>query len=89
MKLLDFFLGNRPRSADQAKKRLQLIVVQDRASTGEGPDFLPMLQKDLIEVVRRYVDIDDDKVQVDVDRRGQLSMLEVNIELPGRFGPST
>lgn len=86
MKLLDFFLGNRPRSADAAKDRLQLIVVRDRAATGEGPDFLPMLQKDLIEVIRKYVDIADDKVNVDVDRRDNLSMLEVNIELPGRFG---
>ncbi len=86
MKLLDFFLGNRPRSADAARDRLQLIVVRDRAATGEGPDFLPMLQKDLIEVVRKYVDIADDKVSVDVDRKDNLSMLEVNIELPGRFG---
>ncbi len=86
MKLLDFFLGNRPRSADAAKDRLQLIVVRDRAATGEGPDFLPMLQKDLIEVVRKYVDIGDDKVSVDVDRKDNLSMLEVNIELPGRYG---
>jgi cell division topological specificity factor len=86
VKLLDFFLGNRPRSADAAKDRLQLIVVRDRAATGEGPDFLPMLQKDLIEVIRKYVDIADDKVNVDVDRRDNLSMLEVNIELPGRFG---
>jgi cell division topological specificity factor len=86
VKLLDFFIGNRPRSADAAKDRLQLIVVRDRAATGEGPDFLPMLQKDLIEVVRKYVDIADDKVNVDVDRRDNLSMLEVNIELPGRFG---
>jgi len=86
VKLLDFFLGNRPRTADAAKDRLRLIVVRDRAATGEGPDFLPLLQKDLIEVVRRYVDIADDKVSVDVDRRDNLSMLEVNIELPGRFG---
>lgn len=86
MKLLDFFLGNRPRTADAARDRLQLIVVRDRAATGEGPDFLPMLQKDLIEVVRKYVDIGDDKVSVDVDRKDNLSMLEVNIELPGRFG---
>jgi cell division topological specificity factor len=86
VKLLDFFLGNRPRSADAARDRLQLIVVRDRAATGEGPDFLPMLQKDLIEVVRKYVDIGDDKVSVDVDRRDNLSMLEVNIELPGRYG---
>lgn len=86
MKLLEFFLGNRPKTADAAKDRLKLIVVRDRAATGEGPDFLPLLQKDLIEVVRRYVDIEDDKVSVDVDKRGNLSMLEVNIELPGRFG---
>jgi cell division topological specificity factor len=86
VKLLEFFIGNRPKSADAAKDRLKLIVVRDRAATGEGPDFLPLLQKDLIEVVRRYVDIEDDKVSVDVDKRGNLSMLEVNIELPGRFG---
>ena len=86
MKLLEFFLGNRPRTADAARDRLKLIVVRDRSATGTGPDFLPMLQQDLLEVVRRYVEVEEDKVQVDVDRKGNLSLLEVNIELPGHYG---
>ncbi|MCB1971620.1 MAG: cell division topological specificity factor MinE [Geminicoccaceae bacterium] len=88
MRLFDFFklsqLSRRgPSSADTAKQRLQVLVALDR-KCGGGPDFLPLMQKELIEVIRKYVEIDDEKVNVDFQAGTGFSTLEVNIEIPGQ-----
>jgi cell division topological specificity factor len=84
MKLFDFFrLSGGRRSADTAKERLQLLLSHERAHRN-GPDFLPMLQKELVAVICKYVEIDTDRVEVKLESNGDTSLLEVNIELPGR-----
>lgn len=83
MRLLDMLWGARKQapSADAAKQRLQVLLALERKSPG-GPDFLPLLQRELIDVIRKYVEIDEQKVSVEFDRNEGFSMLEVNIELP-------
>ena len=61
MKLLDFLKRERKKSASVAKERLQIIVAHQRSQRGQ-PDFLPMLEKELLEVIRRYVEVDDDAI---------------------------
>jgi cell division topological specificity factor len=90
--IFDFF-KNRPRkSAETAKERLQILMAHER-STSSGPDFLPMMQKEILAVIAKYVDVAEDKVLVKVDRGADFSMLEVEIELPppkpGRHMPAT
>ncbi|MGF1476653.1 MAG: cell division topological specificity factor MinE [Geminicoccaceae bacterium] len=85
MKLLDFFRRREPGTADAAKERLKVIVVRDRATSGDGPDFIHLLEQDILEVIRKYIEIDQNKVQVDIDKSGNMSMLEVNVELPSSF----
>lgn len=85
MKLLDFF-RRQPASAPQARERLQILLAHERAGR-EGADYLPALQRDLLEVVKKYVEIDDQKVQVQLDRSSDVSTLEVNIELPESAEP--
>ena len=46
------------------------------------PDFLPILQRELLAVIAKYVPIDEKKVEVSFDARRRFSTLEVNIELP-------
>ncbi|SDF78636.1 cell division topological specificity factor MinE [Limimonas halophila] len=72
-------------SAPQAKERLQLVLAHERAGR-EGADYLPALQRDLMAVIKKYIAVDDDKVQVQVDRGEDVSTLEVNIELPEASG---
>jgi cell division topological specificity factor len=82
VRLLDFLkLTRRPPTADTAKQRLQVIIAHER-STGPAYDFLPLLQRELIEVIRKYVEVDPNKVKVDIDKGDSISVLEVNIELP-------
>lgn len=81
MKLLDFF-RKQPASAPQARERLQILLAHERAGREGSPDFLPQLQRELIEVVKKYVAVDDDKVQVQLDRGDDVATLEVNVEIP-------
>jgi cell division topological specificity factor len=45
-------------------------------------DFLPKLQQELVAVVARYVAIDPGKVNINLDRGGDMSTLAIEIELP-------
>ncbi|HWX49417.1 MAG TPA: cell division topological specificity factor MinE [Roseomonas sp.] len=84
MSWLDVFRSNRkpPPSAGAAKERLQIVLAHERISR-TGTDFLPRLQRELIEVVARYVSIDPKAVNVSLDRGGDMSTLAIEVELPG------
>lgn len=81
MSLLDYFRKERKSSANVAKERLQILVAHDRVRTG-GPDYLPKLQQEILEVIRKYVTVGEDDVSVQLDRQGNTSVLELNISLP-------
>ena len=82
MGLLDIFRANEKKSANVAKERLQLIVAHRRAGNMEAPVFLPKLQQDLLQVIRKYVQVSDDAVKIDVERDGDMDVLELNIVVP-------
>jgi len=79
MSFLNYFKSKKPKSV--AKERLQIIVAHERGQRAQ-PDYLPQLQQELVEVIRKYVQISDDMVQVDVDRNDHCSVLELNVTLP-------
>ena len=81
MSLLNIFRSSRKNSANIAKERLQIIVSHERAQR-QGPDYLPMLQKELIDVIAKYVKIDKDQVKVELERSDDFSVLELNVTLP-------
>lgn len=83
MGLMDLFRKRKPDSAAVAKERLLILVAQERAQRG-GPDYLPMLQREILEVIRKYVQIENDDVQVRLDKDGDQDVLELNIILPDR-----
>lgn len=84
MSIVDFFRSRKKApSASIAKERLQIIVAHERGQRDE-PDYLPALQKDLVEVIRKYVSIDSEQVQVALDNQGNCSILELNVTLPDR-----
>lgn len=83
MSFLSFFLGSKKNpTASVAKDRLQLILINERGIDGVSPDYLPRLQKELIEVISRYVQIEPNDIQVNLDKQNALEVLEVKIELP-------
>jgi cell division topological specificity factor len=85
MNIFDFFRERKKQgtTASIAKERLSIIVAHERGQRSQ-PDYLPALQKELVEVIRKYVNIDQDQVQVVLDNQGGCSILELNITLPER-----
>jgi len=81
MSFLSFLLGQKKTSASVAKDRLQLILINERGD-GATPDYLPRLQKELVEVISRYVKINPDDIRVNLERQDSLEILEVKIEMP-------
>ena len=81
MSLLSLIFGNRNASASVAKERLQLIIARERVND-QAPDFLPSLQRELIEVISKYVNINPNDIKVGLERQGKYEVLEVNIVLP-------
>ena len=82
MKFLDFFRANKkPSTASVAKERLQIIVAHERGQRST-PDYLPALQKELMAVISKYVDINPNDIKVQLERQENLEVLEVKIELP-------
>lgn len=83
MALLDFFRQNKKsNSAAVARERLQILVAHDRGHS--GPSYLPQLQRDLLKVIRKYVQVDEDAVNVHLENEGSQEILELNIVLPER-----
>lgn len=83
MNLLSYFARKRsvPNTASIAKERLQVIVAHERGKRKQ-PDYLPALQKEILEVIRKYVDIDIDQIEVQLDNHDNFSVLELNVTLP-------
>jgi cell division topological specificity factor len=83
MAILDFF-RKRSETAQLAKDRLQIIVARERALTGDdgAQSYLPRLQKELLEVIAKYEKLDLDRVSVNLDKKGEAEVLEINIVLP-------
>src|ERR1044072_60592 len=82
MRLLNLLFSPHRHSAAIAKERLKIVLAHERAGRG-APDFLPKLQRDLIDVVGRYVEIRDDMIRVNLGKSGETSLLEINIEIDG------
>ena len=81
MKFLDYFKSKKVDTASIAKDRLQIIVAHERHNRDQ-PDYLPALQKEILEVIRKYIPIADEQISVNLDKNQDLSVLELNITLP-------
>ena len=81
MGLFDLFRSRPKNTASVAAERLRIIVMQERAANGR-PDYLPMLRRELLEVIRKYVNIDPDAIDIHVTHEGEGEVLELSVALP-------
>ena len=82
MGIFNFFRSRRKgSSAQSAKERLQVVIAHERADR-DGPDYLPLLKQDLLNVIKKYVDIDEEQLKVQLDSQDDCDVLELNITLP-------
>ncbi len=80
MSIFSYLLPKKKNTAGVAKERLQIIVAHERTLRG-GPDYLPQLHQELLAVVRKYVNVDADAVNVQLDHNEGIDVLEMNITL--------
>ena len=81
MGILDFLKRKPEATAGVAKERLCIIVAQERSTRG-APDYLPLLRNELLEVIRKYVNVDVDAVNISLDRDSGHEVLELSVALP-------
>lgn len=65
------------RSGSIAKKRLQLVLVQDR--TDMSPEVFDALKEELIDVLTRYLEIDEAGMSVELDKSDDSVALVASI----------
>ena len=85
---MNFFgLFKRGGSAPVARDRLQILLAYER--TGRGfPDLLFVLREELLTTIKRHVEIDPERVTVQMDRGDKVSTLELEIEIPNNVRAS-
>lgn len=80
MSLIDYFKFKK-KSAKIAKDRLHIIIAQERTEKN-SPDYLPLLRKEILEVIAKYTKANINQVKVDFQCRDNNSILELNVVLP-------
>ena len=84
MSIFDYFRSkSKNTSASVAKERLQIIVAHERGQR-QQPDYLPLMQQEILDVIRKYVAIDQDSVNIQLENNDHCSVLELNVTLPDR-----
>ena len=81
MSLIELLFGKKQKTAEVARDRLQIIIAQERVKA-QAPDYLPTLQKDLLEVLSKYVHVSLDDIRISQETQDGVDVLELNITLP-------
>jgi len=81
MGILDFLKRKPEATASVARERLRIIVAQERSTRG-APDYLPMMRNELLEVIKKYVHVDLDAININFERDSGHEILELSVTLP-------
>ena len=79
MSLLNLF--RRRGSAPVARERLQVLLAYERA-TRDQPNLLAVLREEIMAVITKHVPVQQDNIQVRMDRRDNTSTIEIEVEIP-------
>jgi len=63
---MDFFgwFGKKSTTKDIAKSRLKFVLLQDRMNC--SPEVLEMLKTDILKVIAKYVEIDENEMDIQI-----------------------
>ena len=81
MGILDFLKRKPEATASVARERLRIIVAQERSTRG-APDYLPMMRNELLEVIKKYVHVDLEAININFERDSGHEILELSVTLP-------
>ena len=78
------YLRLQKKSANAAKDRLQIIIAQQR-SANQSPDYLPLMRKEILQVIAKYTKVNLDQIKMDLQCSDTSSVLELNVTLPDQL----
>jgi cell division topological specificity factor len=74
-------LSKEPSSADKAKERLRLVLINDR--TDLSPAAMESLKDDLLDVLSKYIQIDPSSMKINITKEGRQQRLIADIPIAG------
>ena len=75
------YLRKKRNTATVAKERLQIIISHERSQRSNA-DYLPKLKEEILTVIAKYIPISRDQVNVNLERLGDSTILELNVTMP-------
>lgn len=75
--LKKLFGSNNETSGQRAKDRLRIVLIHDR--TDISPQLLDNLRDEIVHVLVKYMEIDEKKIEIDLDRDDKAVALVANI----------
>jgi cell division topological specificity factor len=80
MGVFEFMVGRKkPTPGELAKERLKVVLVHDRLKV--SPELLNVIKNELLSVISRRLDVDEDQVQLTLAREGGLDKLLANVPI--------
>ena len=76
MGFLSRLLGKEP-SGNTAKERLQLVLIHDRSDISR--EVMENLRQDIIAVIRKYMEIDESRIELELEKEDRSVALVANI----------
>ena len=62
------------KTKNTAKERLHLVLMQDRANV--SADFLDLMKQEIIEVIKKYIDVDENAIDVRLTNKANVDRSE-------------
>ena len=82
MSFMDKILKRKKSSARVAKERLQIIISHEQSKRTEDPEYLMKIQREILDVIAKYVKVDREQVKIQLERDGDSSVIELNVTMP-------
>jgi cell division topological specificity factor len=76
-----FNLFRRRSSAPVARERLQILLSHERSAHGQS-DLIGILREEILAALRKHITVDEDNVEIRMDRGAKLSTLEIEVAIP-------
>lgn len=76
-----FGLFARKKTASVARDRLQILLAHERTGGGSS-DLLVKLREEVLAAIAKHVDVDPDKVNVSMKKEDDVSIIEIDLEVP-------